>query len=248
MTSPARRLTTSPRLNDAGLYRIVSFDYRIPPHYRGDFAVYVNGDWKAIKFTDTDNPLGYIGKVEGVKADGRWHHAEFNLYEMLVRDDPTAASYIARWFVLADWGSALYNFRRRQIWLDNFQVIPVVSGLQPLKIKVSARDTSGIAGVSWLIDQISTAALPNELKAKSAEFDELIGDSPPMQRLKGKIAKIFYGTQTGVAPPTFPVFVNDPDLLNEPYRRYLANALRRRLPFPEVPIKLEFRPRPRKAP
>ncbi len=156
---------------DAGLYRIVSFDYRIPPHYRGDFAVYVNGDWKAIKFTDTDNPLGYIGKVEGVKADGRWHHAEFNLYEMLVRDDPTAASYIARWFVLADWGSALYNFRRRQIWLDNFQVIPVVSGLEPLKIKVSARDTSGIAGVSWLIDQISTAALPNELKAKSAEFE-----------------------------------------------------------------------------
>ena len=65
---------------------------------------------------------------------------------------------------------------------------------------------------------------------------------------KGKIAKIFYGTQTGVAPPTFLVFVNDPDLLNEPYRRYLANALRRRLPFPEVPIRLEFRPRPRKAP
>jgi len=65
---------------------------------------------------------------------------------------------------------------------------------------------------------------------------------------KGKIARIFYATQTGLAPPTFLVFVNDPDLLNEPYRRYLANALRRRLPFPEVPIRLEFRPRPRKAP
>ena len=65
---------------------------------------------------------------------------------------------------------------------------------------------------------------------------------------KGKIARVFYATQTGVAPPTFLVFVNDPTLLNQPYRRYLASALRRRLPFPEVPIKLEFRPRPRKAP
>jgi len=60
---------------------------------------------------------------------------------------------------------------------------------------------------------------------------------------KGKIARVFYATQTGVAPPTFLVFVNDPALLNQPYRRYLANALRRRLPFPEVPLRLEFRPR-----
>jgi len=64
---------------------------------------------------------------------------------------------------------------------------------------------------------------------------------------RGKLAKVFYATQTGVAPPTFLVFVNDPDLLNQPYRRYLANALRRRLPFPEVPVRLEFRPRRSKS-
>ncbi|MBC7286907.1 MAG: fibronectin type III domain-containing protein [Armatimonadetes bacterium] len=162
------RLTTKPF--DAGVYRLVSFDYRIPRHYRGDFAVYVNGDWKAIKFTDTDCPLGYIGQIEGVKADGRWHHAEFNLYDMLVKDDPTAPNYVVRWFVLADWGAAQYNFRRREIWLDNIQVIPVVSGMQPITVKVAAADSSGIAGVAWLLDQVSLAAAPQEIKAKATEF------------------------------------------------------------------------------
>ena len=42
-------------------------------------------------------------------------------------------------------------------------------------------------------------------------------------------------------------FLYDPGLVTAPYRRYLANALRERLPFPEVPVRLHFRRRSRKA-
>jgi len=63
----------------------------------------------------------------------------------------------------------------------------------------------------------------------------------------GRVAKLFYATQTDVAPPTLVVFVNDPALISPVYRRYLANALRDRLPFREVPIRLDFRPRARSA-
>ncbi|MCX7598254.1 MAG: Ig-like domain-containing protein, partial [Armatimonadetes bacterium] len=156
---------------DAGVYRLVSLDYCILPHYRGDFAVYVNGDWKGIKFTDTDNPIGYIGKIEDVRADGKWHHLEFNLYDMLVADDPTAPAYRVDWFVLSDWGPITANFRRREIWLDNFQIAPVVSGLEPIKASVVAADPGGIGGVAWVLDVLSSTAVPKQPNAEKLEFD-----------------------------------------------------------------------------
>ena len=61
----------------------------------------------------------------------------------------------------------------------------------------------------------------------------------------GRIARLFYATQVDVAPPTLLVFVNDPALVSSVYRRYLANALRKRLPFAEVPVRLNFRRRER---
>ncbi|MCD6350540.1 MAG: hypothetical protein J7M26_00360, partial [Armatimonadetes bacterium] len=155
---------------DAGVYRLVSFDYKVPPHYRGDFAVYCNGDWKAIKFCDTNNDLGYIGRVENVQADNQWHHGEFNLYDMLVKDDPQASSYIVHWFVLSDWGR-MANFRRREIWLDNLQIIPLVGGASPLKVAVQATDPSGLAGVAWTLDQMSLGAPPRKIVSPDLQFE-----------------------------------------------------------------------------
>lgn len=50
--------------------------------------------------------------------------------------------------------------------------------------------------------------------------------------------KIFYATQTGVRPPRFVVFVNDPVNFTPDYQRFLANRFRDYLPFPEIPIRL----------
>ncbi len=154
-----------PKPFNAGIFRLVSFDYCIPPHLRADFAVYVNGDWKGIKFTDTDNNIGYIGRVPNVQADGKWHHADFDLYQMLVRDDPTAPSYRVSLFVLADWGPARYNFRRREYWLDNFTIAPVVG--PRTEISVAAADISGLSGISWAIDTLASVAAPNSPMAHS---------------------------------------------------------------------------------
>lgn len=63
----------------------------------------------------------------------------------------------------------------------------------------------------------------------------------------GRRARIYYVTQTDVAPPTIVLFVNNPDFINESYQRFMVNRLRERLPFPEVPIKLHVRPRVRQS-
>jgi GTP-binding protein len=93
---------------------------------------------------------------------------------------------------------------------------------------------------------------------------------PPI--VKGRRLKLFYGTQarsgalplarrssaktaaaepaldkagSGLTPPEFVLFVNDPRLLNETYRRYLESRIRKVEPYPGLPIILTLRPRRR---
>ena len=87
---------------------------------------------------------------------------------------------------------------------------------------------------------------------------------PPL--VKGKRLKLFYATQprnvglqsaeashqkpsdsdmhpTALAPPEFVLFVNDPSLINETYRRYLESRIRNAEPYPGLPILLTLRRR-----
>ncbi len=65
--------------------------------------------------------------------------------------------------------------------------------------------------------------------------------SPP--RTAGKAPKIYYATQVATAPPTFVLFVNDPELFNKDYRRYIENRFREDLPFSELPVRIFYRQR-----
>ncbi len=67
----------------------------------------------------------------------------------------------------------------------------------------------------------------------------LAAHAPP--NVKGRRLKVYYVTQTAVAPPTFVFFVNDPTLLHFSYERYLENAIRDLYPFPGTPIRMIFR-------
>jgi len=50
--------------------------------------------------------------------------------------------------------------------------------------------------------------------------------------------KIYYATQIAVNPVTILMFVNEPELFEENYRRFMINRLRSMLPVEEVPIRL----------
>jgi GTP-binding protein len=71
---------------------------------------------------------------------------------------------------------------------------------------------------------------------------EVLDANPPAMHHQGR-PKIFYATQVDVAPPTIVLFCNYPQAFSASYRRYLLSALRDRLPFAEVPIKLYLRRR-----
>jgi len=62
-----------------------------------------------------------------------------------------------------------------------------------------------------------------------------------------KWPKIYYVTQVAINPVTFMMFVNDPGLFDENYRRFVAGRLRELLPVAEVPIRLLARPKTSRA-
>lgn len=70
---------------------------------------------------------------------------------------------------------------------------------------------------------------------------EIIAKNPPPP-LKGKRNSHFtYMTQVDIKPPTFVFFGRDPGEVHFSYERYLMNAIRSKLGFDYVPIRLLFR-------
>jgi GTPase len=89
--------------------------------------------------------------------------------------------------------------------------------------------------------RIGTGPLNRLLRAA---FD---ANPPPM--VSGRRLKLFYATQSsgsaerGIDPLEFVLFVNDPKLLGDTYRRYLEGQIRDREPYPGLPILLNCRAR-----
>jgi len=85
--------------------------------------------------------------------------------------------------------------------------------------------------------RISTAILNEVLR------DAILWQPPPAKR-NGAQAKIYYCNQVSTRPPTIVVFVNDPKLINDNYRRYLDRKFRESLDgFEATPIRWIFRGR-----
>lgn len=83
--------------------------------------------------------------------------------------------------------------------------------------------------------QLTTARLNKAIESIKAER--------PAAAKKTKPPKIFYTTQVASNPITLLMFVNNPELFEQNYRRFLLNRLRQLLPIEKVPIQLLLRKR-----
>ena len=69
--------------------------------------------------------------------------------------------------------------------------------------------------------------------------------SPPTTR-GGRQGRLYYGTQVANRPPSFTLFVNDPKLFGDTYRRYVERQLREGLGFEGTPMRLFWRGKQRR--
>lgn len=100
--------------------------------------------------------------------------------------------------------------------------------------------------IHTLLPMIDTVSENHALRVQTNVLNEVIMDAIAMNPTptdKGRRLKIFYATQVSVKPPTFVVFVNDPELLHFSYRRFLENQIRQAFGFVGTPIKIYARER-----
>jgi GTP-binding protein len=100
--------------------------------------------------------------------------------------------------------------------------------------------------ISRLLEMVNLVAQQQCLRIGTSDLNRLIRDAVlrnPPPAAKNKRLKIFYATQSGVKPPTFILFVNDPELMHFSYLRYLENQLRAAFGFEGTPIRFILRQR-----
>ncbi len=97
-----------------------------------------------------------------------------------------------------------------------------------------------------LFPMIQLASENHTMRVETSVLNDVIMDAVAMNPTpthQGKRLKIFYTTQVSVKPPTFVVFVNDPELLHFSYERFLENRIREAFGFIGTPIKIFARQR-----
>lgn len=99
--------------------------------------------------------------------------------------------------------------------------------------------------VEKILDLVNVAAEQHKRRVTTSVINEVIEDAvrwhtPPTTR-GGRQGKLYYGTQVSSQPPTIALFVNDPALFNDNYRRYVDRQFRQSLGFQGTPIRLLWR-------
>lgn len=97
-----------------------------------------------------------------------------------------------------------------------------------------------------LIPMVQLASENHAKRIQTNVLNDVIMDAiamNPTPTLKGRRLKVLYATQVAVKPPSFVVFVNDPELMHFSYERFLENKIRDAFDFTGTPIKLFARRR-----
>ena len=110
---------------------------------------------------------------------------------------------------------------------------------------VSAKNKQRIQTILPEIDKVHDYSL---MRIQTNVLNEVLMDAQlmtPPPTHDGKRLKIYYASQGAVAPPTFVLFVNEPELLHFSYQRFLENRLREAFSFEGTTLKIIARERNR---
>jgi GTP-binding protein len=101
------------------------------------------------------------------------------------------------------------------------------------------------AGVDKVLEETTLVAEHHAFRVGTPELNNFLRevlDAHPQQH-HGQRLKVFYATQARVKPPTFALFVNDPELAHFSTERFIENRLREAYGFEGTPLRLRFRSR-----
>ncbi|MGB0874203.1 MAG: ribosome biogenesis GTPase Der, partial [Synechococcus sp.] len=207
-------------LDTAGIRRRRSVNYG--PEYFG-----INRSFKAIERSDvcvlvidaldgvTEQDQRLAGRIE---EDGRACVVVVNKWDAVEKDSHTMTAMekeLRSKLYFLDWAPMLFTSALTG------QRVESIFALAALAVEQHRR-------------RVSTSVVNEVLK------EALSWRSPPTTR-GGRQGKLYYGTQVASRPPSFTLFVNDPKLFGETYRRYVERQIREGLGFDGSPLRLFWR-------
>jgi GTP-binding protein len=207
-------------LDTAGIRRRRSVDYG--PEYFG-----INRSFKAIERSDlcvlvidaldgvTEQDQRLAGRIE---EEGRACVVVVNKWDAIEKDShtmPAMEKDLRAKLYFLDWAPMLFT--------------SALSGQ-----RVEAIFPLALLAVEQHRRRVSTSVV-NEVLQEALRWR-----SPPTTR-GGRQGRLYYGTQVATRPPSFTLFVNDPKLFGDTYRRYVERQIREGLGFDGSPIRLFWR-------
>ena len=219
-TSIEREGKTWKLLDTAGIRRRRSVSYG--PEFFG-----INRSFKAIERSDvcvlvidaeegvTEQDQRLAGRIE---EDGRACVVAVNKWDLISKDShtlPAMEKELRSKLYFLEWAPMLF------ISALTGQRVERIFPLAALAVEQHRR-------------RVSTSVVNEVLK------EALSWRTPPTTR-GGRQGKVYYGTQVAVRPPSITLFVNDPKLFGDTYRRYVERQIREGLGFEGSPLRLFWR-------
>lgn len=100
--------------------------------------------------------------------------------------------------------------------------------------------------VHRVMEMANYAYSQNCMRISTGKLNDIVNEAvtmndPPVS--SGRRLRVYYSTQVSTKPPTFVIFVNEPELMHFSYRRYLENYIRKSFSITATPIRLIIRKR-----
>lgn len=100
--------------------------------------------------------------------------------------------------------------------------------------------------INKVMETANYAFEQNSIRISTGKLNDMVNEAvtmndPPISN--GRRLRVYYATQVSNRPPTFVIFVNEPDLMHFSYRRYLENYIRKSFSINATPIRLIIRKR-----
>ncbi len=169
-----------------------------------------------------------VDAVEGFESQ------DMNIFHLIEKNRKGLVIVVNKWDLIEKVSKTHLEFEeliRKKI--APFSDVPIVFTSIPTKQRIFKALELGTMVYKNRMKNIPTAKL-NEVLLP------IIAHTPP-PAIKGKYIKVKYITQLKTSFPAFVFFCNLPQYVNEPYKRFIENQLRKEFDFHGVPIQIYFR-------
>ena len=159
---------------------------------------------------------------------------DMNIFSLIVRNKKGCVIVVNKWDLIEKETNTMKHYREQlEKKLAPFTDVPIIF--------------TSVINKQRILDVLQTAVRVYEnrrRKISTSQFNDfilpIIEETPPPS-IKGKYIRIKYAMQLPSPTPAFAFFVNLPQYIKDPYRRFLENKIRGNWDFAGVPIQIYFR-------